>query len=71
MSEQQEDQQGEQQNVQPKKVSLADAVKKQLELKKKQMAENQKNPQHRTGNITRKSQKTEKTIHQRRRTGGS
>ena len=55
----------------PKKVNLAEAIRKQLEQKKKAQAENKGNANHRAGNETGRSQMTKKVNNQRRRTGGS
>lgn len=55
----------------PKKVNLADAIRKQLEQKKKAQAESKGNTTQRAGNMTGRSQMTKKVNNQRRRTGGS
>lgn len=56
--------------AEPKKVSLAEAIRKQLEQKKKNQQDKSTNNQ-RAGNMTAKSQMTKKVNNQRRRTGGS
>ena len=55
----------------PKKVNLAEAIRKQLELKKKAQADSKGVSSKRAGNETRKSQMTKKVNNQHRRTGGS
>ncbi|WP_438432862.1 hypothetical protein [Gorillibacterium sp. sgz500922] len=54
----------------PKKVSLAEAIRKQLEQKKKNQQAD-KGSHQRAGNMSAKSQMTKKVNNQRRRTGGS
>jgi len=60
----------EQEDKQPKKVSLADAIKQKLEQKKQQQ-NNKANHFGDTGTKTMKSQNVKKVNNQRRRTGGS
>ncbi|MBC8081230.1 MAG: hypothetical protein H7X86_12865 [Gorillibacterium sp.] len=55
----------------PKKVSLADAIRRQLEQKKKVQADTKGVSGQRAGNERRKSQMTKKVNNQHRRTGGS
>jgi len=57
--------------TEPKKVSLADAIRKQLEQKKKNQLADKGTNNQRSGNMTAKSQMTKKVNNQRRRTGGS
>ena len=58
-------------STEPKKVSLAEAIRKQLEQKKKEQNNNKANNAKRAGNMTAKSQMTKKVNNQRRRTDGS
>ncbi|WJH34046.1 hypothetical protein MJA45_15840 [Paenibacillus aurantius] len=54
----------------PKKISLAEAVRNKLAQKKQAQQNDSSNPQ-RAGNMKAKSQMTKKVNNQRRRTGGS
>ncbi|GIP37286.1 hypothetical protein J31TS4_05660 [Paenibacillus sp. J31TS4] len=58
-------------NQEPKKVSLADAVRNKLAQKKQAQAAIKANPQAAQANMKMKSQMTKKVNNQRRRTGGS
>ncbi|MDF2962740.1 MAG: hypothetical protein K0S39_4475 [Paenibacillus sp.] len=56
----------------PKKVSLADAIKNKLAQKKQAQADAKSNTQQRGGNsAVMRSQNNKKPNNQRRRTGGS
>ncbi|OXM87874.1 hypothetical protein [Paenibacillus rigui] len=56
----------------PKKVSLADAIKNKLAQKKQAQADNKSGSQQRAGNsAVMRSQNNKKPNNQRRRTGGS
>ncbi|MCS7461114.1 hypothetical protein N0M98_13250 [Paenibacillus doosanensis] len=56
----------------PKKISLADAIKNKLAQKKQAQHDAKSNPQQRAGNsAVMRSQNNKKPNNQRRRTGGS
>jgi hypothetical protein len=58
--------------VEPKKVSLADAIKNKLAQKKQEQADEKANGQLRGGNsAVMRNQNNKKPNNQRRRTGGS
>jgi len=68
MSEQIPDASGRQE---PRKISLAEAVRRKL-AEKQEIRQNERQlPRQRSGNQTLKSQMTKKVNNQRRRTGGS
>jgi hypothetical protein len=58
-------------NKEPKKVSLAEAVRNQLAQKKQNQQNDNASKDKKSGNWTAKSQMTKKVNNQRRRTGGS
>lgn len=60
-----------QEKSEPKKVSLAEAMKNKLAQKKQDQINHNNNPAGRAGNMSAKSQMTKKVNNQRRRTGGS
>jgi ribonuclease I len=53
----------------PKKVSLADAIKNKLNQKKQNQAAEKANPKLKAENVKARSQQTKKSNNQRRRTG--
>jgi hypothetical protein len=56
----------------PRKISLAEAMKQKLAQKKQAQADGKNNSQQRAGNeATMRSQNNKKPNNQRRRTGGS
>ncbi|MEK8128563.1 hypothetical protein WMW72_11670 [Paenibacillus filicis] len=56
----------------PRKISLAEAMKQKLAQKKQAQADAKNNPQQRAGSdATMRSQNNKKPNNQRRRTGGS
>jgi hypothetical protein len=55
----------------PKKMSLADAIKQKLEQKKQQQLEPKNNFDGNTGSKAMRTQNNKKPNNQRRRTGGS
>lgn len=69
MSEQNNNGQGAEAN-QPKKVSLAEAMKRKLEQNKQNQANHNSATKLKSGNQNVKSQQTKKVNNQRRKTGG-
>jgi hypothetical protein len=57
--------------VEPKKMSLKDAIRNKLAQNKQQQMNEKNNPSLKSGNMAAKSQMTKKVNNQRRRTGGS
>lgn len=61
----------EQEQQEPKKVSLKDAIRNKLDKDKQQKLDDKNNPLMKSGNVVGKSQMTKKVNNQHRRTGGS
>lgn len=61
----------EQEQQEPKKVSLKDAIRNKLDKDKQQKLDDKNNPLMKSGNVIGKSQMTKKVNNQHRRTGGS
>ncbi|MEX2461373.1 MAG: hypothetical protein WD469_08765 [Paenibacillaceae bacterium] len=57
--------------VEPKKMTLKDAIRNKLAQNKQNQMNEKNNPALKAGNMEAKSQMTKKINNQRRRTGGS